>query len=57
MVDDFQGQSPAVLVKPEQNYGDSEALIKAKNNQGNRTHPKKQDTVAAISETIKSTQL
>lgn len=35
-VQDFQGQSPAVLAKPEENYGDSETLIKAKHNQGNR---------------------
>lgn len=40
----FQGQSPAVLAKPEWNYGGSEALIKAKHNQGNKIHPKKHDT-------------
>lgn len=41
---DFKGQSPAVLAKPEQNYGNSECLIKAKHNQGNKIHPtKKQD--------------
>lgn len=35
-VHDVQGQSPAALARPVQNYGDSETLIKAKHNQGNR---------------------
>lgn len=44
IVHDFQGQSPAGLAKPEQNYGDSEALMKAKHSQGNKIHPKEPDT-------------